>query len=274
MVIIMAENKQTLEQKNPKDKPQNSGNGKENSEITDTKIAKEQKEETGMNTKEEKGNKTQKGENKDLNEEKEDKDEENKTQNEEKEEMMQIPKKRYEELVNAEAVALEEVKRARADSINFRRRVEKEKEEFKKFASAQVFKKLIPLLDDIKRLIEHGRDEIPEVHFQSVLNLEQRLESIFKQEGVKIIEIKKKETKFDPKFHDAVYAQPTDEVEPNVILEVVSNGFYKDNTVLRPAKVVISKAVEKQSTSEEKEGQGVSTDQEGQDDASSIENKK
>lgn len=165
-------------------------------------------------------------------------------ENKEKEETVQIPKKRYDELVNAEAIALEEIKRARADSINFRRRVEKEKEEFQKFASANVFKKLIPLLDDIKRLIEHGKDEIPETHMASIESLEQRLQSIFQQEGVKIIEIIKKETKFDPRFHEAVFAQPTEEVEPNVVLDVISNGFYKENTVLRPAKVVISKAVE------------------------------
>lgn len=161
-----------------------------------------------------------------------------------KEETVQISKQRYEELVNAEAIALEEVKRARADSINFRRRVEKEKEEFQKFASAKVFKKLIPLLDDIRRLIDHGQKDIPETHLESIKALEQRLTSIFQQEGVKIIEISKKKTKFDPRYHEAVFAQPTDEVEPNVILEVVSNGFYKDDTVLRPAKVVISKTIE------------------------------
>ncbi len=170
---------------------------------------------------------------------------ETQSENQEKEETVQISKQRYEELVNAEAIALEEVKRARADSINFRRRVEKEKEEFQKFASAKVFKKLIPLLDDIHRLIEHGKEDIPETHLASIKSLEQRLNSIFQQEGVKIIEIVKKETKFDPRFHEAVFAQPTDEVEPNVVIEVISNGFYKDNTVLRPAKVVISKAVEK-----------------------------
>ena len=166
------------------------------------------------------------------------------TEEEKKEEMIQIPKQRYEELVNAEAIALEEVKRARADSINFRRRVEKEKEDFKKFASAHIFKKLIPLVDDFQRLLEHGREEIPEHHLASIESLKQRLEGIFEQEGVKIIAIEKKVTKFDPTYHEAVFAQPTDEVEPNIILEVVSNGFYKEDTVLRPAKVVVSKKPE------------------------------
>ena len=163
---------------------------------------------------------------------------------EEKKEMVEIEKEEYEKLLRAKEIADEEIKRARADALNFRKRVEKEKSSFLEFATGNVLARLLPVSDDLKRLIENGKDDIPESHYNAILSLEQRINEIYSAEGVSLIKITKKKTAFDPHKHHAVFALPTDEYPANVVIDVTSSGFIKGDRVLRPASVVISKPTE------------------------------
>ncbi len=45
---------------------------------------------------------------------------------------------------------------------------------------------------------------------------------------------------FDPNLHQAIMQQPVAEVEPNMILQVIEQGFLNQDRVLRPAKVIVS----------------------------------
>lgn len=170
--------------------------------------------------------------------------EEVKKEEEKKEEMVSIPKSEHEKLQNAKKIADEEVKRARADALNFRKRVEKEKASYLEYASASVLSKLLPLSDDLVRLLENGKEEIPEQHYNAIKTLEQRVDSIYEAENVKLIQITKGRTAFDPRFHEAVFALESPEHPPNIIIDVTAPGFVKGDRVLRAAKVVISKAKE------------------------------
>ncbi len=176
-----------------------------------------------------------------------------KSKNKKKEDNVILEKKKYEELVSIEKIAMEEVKRARADSLNFRRRVEKEKDEFLKYSSAKILEKFLPIVDDLHRLVEQGKDTIDETHMQPIKSVLARIEKIFDEEGVKLIEIKKGKTKFDPRFHEAIFALPSEEHDPNIVVDIVNTGFVKGERVLRPAKVVISKKNEVSETNENKE---------------------
>jgi len=173
-----------------------------------------------------------------------DKNAEEKNDDTPKKEMVEIEKEEYEKLLRAKEIADEEVKRARADALNFRKRVEKEKSSFLEFATGNVLSRLLPVSDDLKRLIENGKGEIPESHYNAILSLEQRINEIYNAESVSLIKITKKKTAFDPNKHHAVFALPTDEYPANVVLDVTSSGFIKGDRVLRPASVVISKPTE------------------------------
>ena len=72
--------------------------------------------------------------------------------------------------------------------------------------------------------------------------VEQRLEGIFNQEGVEIIKIKEGTTLYDPNMMEAVVSQELDNVKPNTVLGVISQGFKKGERILRAAKVMISKS--------------------------------
>src|SRR5690606_24525980 len=47
---------------------------------------------------------------------------------------------------------------------------------------------------------------------------------------------------FDPQHHEAMATQPSDAVEPNTVLEVVQKGYVLNGRVIRPARVLVSKA--------------------------------
>ena len=161
---------------------------------------------------------------------------------EEEEVMIEISEKRLNELENAESIALENLKRERAESINYRKRLQKQRDEFAELASVRVLNKLLNVKDDLKRVIDNANDEIPQNHLEGINLVEQRLEGIFNQEGVEIIKIKEGTTLYDPNMMEAVVSQELDNVKPNTVLGVISQGFKKGERILRAAKVMISKS--------------------------------
>jgi len=162
---------------------------------------------------------------------------------EEKEEvkMVEIPESRLEELETAEERYMEELKRERAESINYRKRLQKQRDEFSEMASARVLTKVLAVQDDLRRFVENANDEVPEQHMEGVKLVMQRVEGIFNQEGVSLIKIEEGKTKYNPALMEAVVSQPIPNVEPNTVVGVISQGFKKGDRVLRPAKVMISK---------------------------------
>lgn len=159
-------------------------------------------------------------------------------------ELVEIPKKRLEELEKVEARVLEELKLERANSINYRKRLEKQRDEFAELASVRVLTKLLSVKDDLDRIVENGQSDIPETHFTGIQLLQQRIEGIFNQEKVSLIKIEAGKTKYDPKYHEAIVAQPVEGIEPNIVISIVNAGFAKGDRVLRAAKVIISKSTE------------------------------
>jgi len=158
--------------------------------------------------------------------------------------MVEISEKRLLELETAESVALENLKRERAESINYRKRLQKQRDEFAELASVRVLNKVLTVQDDLRRVVENSNGEIPENHMEGIKLVQQRLEGIFNQEGVELIVIEEGKSKYDPKFMEAVVSQPIPNMPANIVIGVISQGFKKGDRVLRAAKVMISKAVE------------------------------
>ncbi len=49
---------------------------------------------------------------------------------------------------------------------------------------------------------------------------------------------------FDPTYHEALSMQPSEDKEPNSVLTVVQKGYLQHGRVLRPARVIIAKAID------------------------------
>lgn len=116
--------------------------------------------------------------------------------------------------------------RAQADFVNIRKRDEEAKQEFLKFAKADIILQLMPVLDSLELAGEHAGP------------VRKQLLQILKQNGLE--ELDPKGEVFDPRLHEAVGSVKTeDKNEDHKILEVMQKGYILSGKIIRPAKVRI-----------------------------------
>ncbi len=131
------------------------------------------------------------------------------------------------------------LQRTQADFVNYKRRVEQEREEQKRLASASVISKVLPVLDDLQRALQSVPAEYRDADWvEGIEFIERKLINILSGEGVSRIDAVGKD--FNPLEHEALaYAESTDHDEGKV-REVVREGYKLGNRVLRPAQVIVS----------------------------------
>jgi len=126
-----------------------------------------------------------------------------------------------------------------AEFENFKKRSHKEREDLLKFGNERLLEEFLPVVDNLERAIEAAKktegahsvlEGVEMVLKQFMLTLEKF--------GVKPIEAQNKP--FDPEFHEAVSQKPTEECEPNTVVEVFQAGYLLHGRLLRPARVVVS----------------------------------
>lgn len=130
--------------------------------------------------------------------------------------------------------------RAQADLENYRKRVNREREEEKRFANQGLVTELLTVLDNLNLALESAKQSgesgplvsgvaMVESLFRDVLrryNVE-RMEDLIGQE-------------FDPALHQALLRQPTADYPPHTIVAVLKHGYRLHDRVLRPADVAVA----------------------------------
>ena len=132
---------------------------------------------------------------------------------------------------------------ARAELENFKKRVQKEKEDLLKYGHERFGREVLHIVDALERALSHvtlesGKGVGLEEGIR--LTLKQSL-AILNQFGIRPIESLGK--KFDPKFHQAIAEEVREGEEEIVVLEH-QKGYFMHDRVLRPAHVVVSKKKE------------------------------
>jgi len=128
--------------------------------------------------------------------------------------------------------------RRQADFDNYRKRIEKERFEDSKRATARVIEGLIPIIDGFEHaLAAHREAEYDSYRKGFELIHKQFLESLTKL-GVERIEPAGK--RFDPHLHQAVDRAETTDHEEGTILQVFQPGYVFHGRVLRPAMVRVA----------------------------------
>ena len=163
--------------------------------------------------------------------------------------------KKEEKVINlneAEYLALlEEVKKGKeaqdkmlrnqADLENTRKRIDREKQEFIKFANEGLILDLLNVLDDLERtvdLAQTGKEDLS-AFVKGVEMILAHLYEMLKNHGVKPIEAEGKI--FDPNFHEALMQVENKELPEHTIIEVLQKGYLIHGRILRTAKVKVSK---------------------------------
>ncbi len=129
--------------------------------------------------------------------------------------------------------------RLRAEFENFKKRMQKEKDDFVKYGNENLLKALLPVLDNLNRAIDHGRNSQGNSGFlEGVELVRKQFLSTLERFGVKPVPSTGEE--FDPEKHEAL-SQTESDLPPNRVVSTVEEGFFYYDRLLRPAKVIVSK---------------------------------
>ncbi|GLI27392.1 protein GrpE [Agromyces rhizosphaerae] len=128
---------------------------------------------------------------------------------------------------------LADLKRVTAEYANYRKRTEANREVERERAVGKAVAVLLPVLDDLDRAEKHGDLEGDAPFATIAAKLRGAVEKLglspFGEAG----------EAFDPQRHEAIFQQPSDEVEVDTVADVVETGYYLGSTLLRAAKVVV-----------------------------------
>jgi molecular chaperone GrpE len=139
---------------------------------------------------------------------------------------------------------LDLLKRKQADFENFRKRSQKEIDEYKRYATTEVVLDVLNLIDNFERAVESARSSKEfDALLEGVLIIKKQFRNLLeKKYGVKNIEAVGKE--FDPNLHDAVMVAETGEYDKDTVIEDLQKGYVMHDRVIRPSKVKVAKAAE------------------------------
>lgn len=130
------------------------------------------------------------------------------------------------------------LKRLQADFENYIKRSQKEKEDFARFASSNVLKKLLNIIDDFERTIALLEKTDNREIKQGIEMVHKQFHKILEEEGVKPMLIQGKQ--FDPYRHEII-DMVEHETKEGTVVEEIQKGYHLHDKVLRTAKVRVSK---------------------------------
>ena len=134
----------------------------------------------------------------------------------------------------------ERVLRIAADSENFKKRLQREKEEQTRYANETFMREMLPVIDNLERALQHSA---PTPNQNSLLEgltmtLKGFTDTLARFGCIPVEAIGKP---FDPNFHEAVSQEESSEVEPNTVLKELQKGYLLKERLLRPAMVIVSR---------------------------------
>lgn len=126
--------------------------------------------------------------------------------------------------------------RTLADFENFRKRSEREKQDYFKYAMAGVIKDLLPVLDNFDRALEHA-EEGDDFH-KGVSLIYKQLFDVLRRHGLSVVE--ESGGRFDPNLHEAVVTEENPNVPYHTVTAVLQKGYFLHDRLLRPAMVKVA----------------------------------
>jgi len=139
------------------------------------------------------------------------------------------------------AEANEKYLRTYADFENYRKRMQRDQADFRKYANEQLALELLTVVDHLGLAIKHANEASG-----SGEGLQQGVEMVYKQfrdvlEKFSIVPFKAAGEMFDPAMHEAMMQVETADAPENTVVQVFQEGYRYHDKVLRHAKVGVAK---------------------------------
>ncbi|MDI6758225.1 MAG: nucleotide exchange factor GrpE [Candidatus Omnitrophota bacterium] len=144
-----------------------------------------------------------------------------------------------------EAIAAKEYSdrtlRLQADFENMRKRLEKEKQDFVRFANEEIILELLNILDDLERVVDLAQAQHQDLNafLKGVEMILAHLYEMLKKNGIKPIEAEGKP--FNPHYHEALMQVENKDLAEHTIVEELQKGYLLNEKVIRTTKAKVSK---------------------------------
>ncbi|MEJ2084106.1 MAG: nucleotide exchange factor GrpE [Acidobacteriota bacterium] len=126
--------------------------------------------------------------------------------------------------------------RTMADFDNFRKRVERERAEERRYAAAEVLKEFLKIMDNLERAVaSKGSEDDFRTGVELILR---QMHELLEKSGVSRIEAKGRE--FDPRYHEAVSKHESPDVMAPTVSDEMQSGYMLQDRLLRPAIVKVA----------------------------------
>ena len=133
---------------------------------------------------------------------------------------------------------LDLARRTQAEFDNYQKRAARDRDQERKYAQWSLASEVLPALDNLDRFLANVKQETELT--KVVAGVRTQLLEGLKRQGVTPIAAVGQP--FDPNRHEAVMQQPAPGKPANMVLQTLEAGYQYHDRVLRPAKVIVSKA--------------------------------
>lgn len=136
---------------------------------------------------------------------------------------------------------LSQLKYLKADFENYKKRVEREKGEYAKYAAEKIMLELLEVVDNLERAIKSGKTEnaSKEKLMEGIEITQKQLLKILEKEDVR--PIKCVGDPFDPHIHECVMTEINDKLDEDTVVDELQKGYTMNTKVIRHSKVKVSK---------------------------------
>ena len=128
--------------------------------------------------------------------------------------------------------------RLAADFENYKRRTRQELGDRTQYANEELLRKLLPILDNLRRALDHAPEGIDRNWFEGIKLVTRQFEDTLRAQGLSTIPAVGEQ--FDPSQHEAIAQEETDEHEEGTIVEEMQPGYRLHERVLRPTLVKVA----------------------------------
>jgi molecular chaperone GrpE len=155
-------------------------------------------------------------------------------------EMIEVDAALYDKTVRELADYKDRYVRLYAEFDNTRKRYERDRQEFVKYANEGLLADFLNILDDLERAVQAAttKHEDYDAFLKGVELVMGRITDLLKKQDIKPIEAVGK--KFDPHCHEILLQVPSAEHEEGTVMEELQRGYYYGERVIRTTKVKVA----------------------------------
>lgn len=133
--------------------------------------------------------------------------------------------------------------RSQAELENYRKRVQRDRQDLLKFGNENILRELLPVIDNLDRAVAHAREAGDQDQQGLLEGVEMTLGQFHKVlDKFHVTPINALGEPFDPARHEAMGQFQTSDYPPNTVAQELQKGYLLHDRLLRPAMVMIASA--------------------------------